>query len=129
MKKRWMAVLVASVFVVGAAQPVGASEGNIAVTLEGKAVVFDPQPEVIHDRTMVPVRAIFEALGGQVQWKEATQTVTAVQGDTTIQLKVGSSIGKVNDEYYDLDAAPLQKNDRILVPLRFIAEALYQMVL
>lgn len=47
----------------------------VKVTVNGKQVEFDVQPQIINDRTMVPVRAVVEALGNQVEWDQTKQEV------------------------------------------------------
>ena len=52
-----------------------AEEKMIYVTVDGEAVKFDVLPQIINDRTMVPVRAISEAFGCTVNWDNDTKTV------------------------------------------------------
>lgn len=74
-------------------------------------------------RTLVPLRAIFEALGAEVFWNGETQTVTAKKGDTEIQLVIGGEAYK-NGQLIPLDVPAKSFNGRTLVPLRFVSEAL-----
>ena len=62
----------------------------IKVKVNGNPVVFDQPPVIINNRTLVPLRAIFEAQGAQVNWDGATRTVKATKGSTTITAKIGS---------------------------------------
>ncbi|NPV90756.1 MAG: copper amine oxidase N-terminal domain-containing protein [Firmicutes bacterium] len=73
---------------------------------------------------MVPMRVIFEALGATVQWDDATKTVTATKDATVIKLTIGSETAYKNDESVSLDAPGMIVDDRTLVPLRFVSEAL-----
>ena len=59
-----------------------ASSGEISVYLDGQRLTFDQPPVSMNGRVLVPVRAIFEALGAQVEWYQDTQTVAAQKGDT-----------------------------------------------
>mgnify|MGYP000246646339 CR=1 FL=1 len=45
----------------------------------GKAVTLDVPAQLINDRTLVPVRAIAEAFGCNVDWNSNTQTVTITE--------------------------------------------------
>ena len=56
------------------------------VQLNGIKIAFDQIPNIENGRTLVPLRGIFEALGAEVEWNGATQTVTATKGDTVITL-------------------------------------------
>ncbi|OQB15584.1 MAG: hypothetical protein BWY15_00296 [Firmicutes bacterium ADurb.Bin193] len=100
------------------------NDGTIKVEIDGTAHTFDPAPILVNDRTMVPMRYIFEIMGATVSWEEATETVTAVKGDTTIVLKIGSTEAKVNGAAKVLDAPAMLYQDRTMVPIRFISESL-----
>ncbi len=96
----------------------------IKVTIDGTAVVFDQQPVVKDSRTMVPLRAIFEAYGAKIEWNATTKTVVATSEEgVTITLTVGSKEMKVGDKVVTLDAPAQIIKDRTLVPVRAIAEA------
>lgn len=97
---------------------------NIKVTVNGEYVTFDQSPIIENDRTLVPFRAIFEKLGAKVDWDNNTRTVTAVKDDITITLKIGEKAININGENKELDAASQIVNDRTLVPVRAISEAL-----
>ena len=72
---------------------------------------------------MVPLRAIFEALGASVEWDDATKTVTAVKGDITIKMTIGNDSFARNDETVALDSPATIVDSRTLVPVRAIAES------
>ena len=96
---------------------------NITVILNNSPITFDVPPQVINERTMVPLRAIFEALGASVDWKQETNTVTSTKGNTTIQLTIGSDTMYVNGKAVILDSPACVINNRTLVPVRAISEA------
>ncbi len=96
---------------------------TIRVFLNQKKINFDQPPVKENNRTLVPLRAIFEALGASVTWNEATQTVTAVKEDTTIRLTIGSNQLYKNNDIVILDVPAQTKNDRTLVPVRAISES------
>lgn len=105
------------------------AQGDIKVTLDGKQIQFDVQPQIINDYTMVPMRAIFESLGYEVAWDGDARTVTAKKPNTrTIKMTVGNSKMYVDDSIngygvFVLDAPPQIIDERTLVPVRAIAEA------
>lgn len=99
------------------------AENDIQVKLDGKTLSFDVPPQIINDRTMVPLRAIFEALGATVDWNQETKTVTSTKGDTTIKLTIDSNTMYVNDNTVTLDSPACVVDDRTLVPVRAISEA------
>jgi N-acetylmuramoyl-L-alanine amidase len=84
---------------------------------------FDVEPIIENGRTMVPLRAIFEALGAQVDWDNDTRTVTAIKGDTTVVLPIGSTKPTVNGKEWPLDVPAKISQNRTLAPVRFVGEA------
>ena len=99
------------------------SDDTIKVIVNDKPVEFDVAPTIINDRTMVPLRAIFEALGADVDWDDATKTITAVKDDTTIKMQIGNDKMTKNGTESTLDSAPVIIDSRTLVPVRAIAES------
>ena len=72
---------------------------------------------------MVPLRAIFEALGADVQWDGTTQTVSSSKGSTNVSLQINSTELHKNSETKTLDVPAQLVEGRTLVPVRAIAEA------
>ncbi len=99
------------------------AENIITVNLDGSPINFDQPPIIQNDRTLVPLRAIFEALGAKVDWDDATQTVTSTKGATTIKITIGDNKLYKNDSAITLDVPAQIVNDRTLVPVRAISEA------
>lgn len=79
-------------------------------------------PVVTNGRTLVPIRAIIEAFGGEVGWDGTTGTVILTMDDDTIRLVINSNIAYLNDKAETLDVAPAVINDRTMLPIRFVAE-------
>lgn len=103
--------------------PAPETEKNITVFLSDKKLEFDSDPVIINDRTMVPMRKIFEELGATVGWEESSQRVEAVFDDGThILLYIDNPIAYVNGEAKILETAPFIKTARTFVPLRFVSE-------
>ena len=103
---------------------------DISVTINGEPLVTDVAPEIVNDRTMLPMRAIFEALGADVEWVGEDSLIFATKGPNLITMKIGMpkmNVQKIDAEapiIVDLDTAPYIHNDRTMVPVRAIAEAL-----
>lgn len=93
------------------------------VVLDGTQLTFDVPPIIENGRTLVPLRAIFEAMGAEVKWDPQTATVTAVKGNTTVVMKIGSLEPTINGVVKPIDVAGKIVNDRTLAPLRFVCEA------
>ncbi len=103
--------------------PSAMASDNIKVKVGGEKVKFDVQPQIMNGRTMVPLRAIFEALGASVEWNAETRTVTSTKGVTTISLTIDSPTMLVNGNAVTLDSPACIVDSRTLVPVRAISEA------
>lgn len=101
--------------------------GNSMMTVNGTESEIDPGrgtlPVVQNDRTLVPVRAIIETMGGSVNWDEETQTALLELGGDIITLTLGSQTAFFNETSHTLDVTPVSINDRTMLPIRFIAES------
>jgi len=96
---------------------------HFGVFLDGRALSFDVQPQIMNGRIMVPLRAIFQAVGATVVWDGSTETVTATKDDIVVVLKIGSTAPTINGQAVTIDQAGVIIDGRILAPLRFVAEA------
>lgn len=96
----------------------------LKVQLNGEFLEFDVDPTIINDRTMVPMRAIFEYFGATVEWYGDTRTVKAYKDNDYIKLVIDSDIAYKNGKEFKLDVAPTIIDDRTLVPVRFVGESL-----
>ena len=104
--------------------PALADEREITVLYNGEKLEFDVPPMLINSRTMVPMRAIFEALSATVFWHDYNETVVGVSANgNKIVTTIGCKTATINDKPIVIDAPPTLVNGRTLVPLRFISEA------
>lgn len=103
--------------------PKPAPQPKVKVMLNGTELKFDTAPTIESGTTLVPLRTIFEAMGATVAWDADTQTATAVKGDTSVVLRIGSTNPTVNDQVKQLDVPAKIANGRTLAPLRFVGEA------
>ena len=100
------------------------SKDDIKILLDKLILDFSDQNPILEDgRVLVPMRAIFEALGATVEWDEETRTITARKGDTIITLQIGKNEIVKNGETVELDTKAQIMNDRTLVPLRAVSES------
>ncbi len=121
MKRIWKSLLVLAVFCLFSLGT--AADEQIRVYLDGKEIAFDTPPTIINDNTLVPMRAVFEALGAEVQWNDEKQCVTANRYDTEIKLFVGQNCLYRNNLCKDMPCSSQLINDRVYVPVRAIAES------
>ncbi len=103
---------------------INSAEKPVTVEISGNQVEFDQEPILYNNRTMVPMRKIFEELGADVYWDEKTQTATGKRGDRAVKVTVGQKTMYINSKAVELDTAPLLLSERTLVPARAVAEGL-----
>ncbi len=127
--KRITAVFLALVLLLLCAVFAGAEE-NITVRINGTVIDFDVPPQIIRDRTMVPMRGIFESLGAKVEWNAEMRMVLATYGTSVIAMCIDAENFSVTDvltgetKSFALDVPAQIVQDRTLIPLRAVSEAL-----
>lgn len=94
------------------------------MTINGEVSKLDSPPVIENGRTLVPVRAVVEALEGNVDWDSTTKTATLTnsKGDE-VKLTINSNTAYYNGKAEELDAAPVIINERTMLPIRFVAES------
>ena len=100
---------------------------SIDTFVNGLAIDFEKYDNVmpfIEDGvTLAPIRAVTEALGAEVIWNSETQEIVIKKDDININMTIGDNIAYINDNEVLLDVAPQIRDDRTVVPMRFIAES------
>lgn len=98
------------------------------MSVDGVSQEVDPgrgtSPITISGRTMVPIRAVVEAMGGAVEWDGATQKVTLKARGNIVEMWLGKTDININGASKKMDVAPASRNGRTFVPVRFAAENL-----
>ncbi len=84
----------------------------------------DMPPIVLYDRTLVPARAVFEALGAEVAWNEATQEVYVRRENDVVILKADDKSATKNGVVFTMDVPAKVINERTMIPVRAVSEAL-----
>jgi hypothetical protein len=98
--------------------------GSMDMEVNGLTRKLDAAPFIKDGRTLLPIRALIEALGGSVNWNGTTKTATVTLGSRTVALTIGSTTALVNGTPITLDVAPEIRNGRTFLPLRAVAENL-----
>ena len=102
--------------------------GSITLWLDGSQLHMDIAPEVRNERTMVPIRAVAEALGADVKWMQDTQQIVMTRAGVTVTMTLNSTTASIDDETVEMDVAPYATNGRTLIPARYVAEFFGQKV-
>jgi len=116
--KKIIASFMLTLVILMASLPTYAANNKILV--DGIAVTSDVAPEIKNNRTMVPLRVISENLGVTVDWSNSVVTLTKHYMKVTVSTK--SKTANIDGKPVSLDVKPYLKHNRVLVPLRFIAE-------
>lgn len=108
-----------------------AADDDIQIVINGTELHItedDTKPFIEDGRTLVPMRAIFEAFGADVDWDEETKTVTSESDYGIIRMQVGNDIIEINGEEVTVDVPAKIVDGRTVVPVRVIAEGLNKIV-
>lgn len=112
-----------------AAEPVTTAAPAISVQMNGEALTFsDAVPEAVDGRTFVPLYAVTEALGAEVNYAPATKTITIQRNGADLSMVLGENKATVVEDgqtrTITMDVIPYAKNNRTYVPIAFVADAL-----
>jgi len=79
-------------------------------------------PMIYNSRTLIPIRAVFEAMGGTVGYNDKEQKITLKIAEKTLEMWIGKTELKLNGNTKSMDVAPMVMGGRTMVPVRFVAE-------
>ena len=137
-RTRLLKVLVAILLVAGLLVPSTATAlssttvklwiGKASMSVNGVQQLIDVKPVIKNGRTLVPTRAILEALGATVAWYPSTRKSTVTLGKDSLDLWIDKPLASLNGTTLAIDAAnsavvPVIMNSRTMLPLRFVAES------
>jgi hypothetical protein len=97
-----------------------ANSTNYTVNGVSKTLLAAPYLDTENSRTLVPIRAIAEAMGATVDYNGTTKLITVKLGDKTLTMTLGKEI-KVDNLNY---GTPGLKNGTTFVPIRYVSEQL-----
>lgn len=144
--KKLLCMILAAVMILSSVSAVVFANDEIKVLVDGNQLEFDVAPVIEDGRTLVPMRAIFEALGADVDWNESSKTITAKTDSKTLMITIGENrlgviekvavsqetkIDEDNTGYTEalirsipLDVPAKIVDGRTLVPIRAVSEGL-----
>lgn len=104
--------------------------GKTSYTVDDRTLTMDTAPVTSQGRTMLPIKYITDSIGASLAWDKASEKVTIVQGDTTVELWIGRNTARVNGAERMIDSSNpevrpfIAPPGRTMLPLRFISESL-----
>ncbi|MCL2402409.1 MAG: leucine-rich repeat domain-containing protein [Oscillospiraceae bacterium] len=123
MKKRMFTLVLIAITALVVA-PLAYADDAIGVTIEGQPVIFaDQTPAIRGGRTLVPVRGVFEHLGFEVDWDDATRTAVLTSDTHEVRIPVGSDVFTTNGAEFTLDVPAQIIGGRTMVPIRLPLES------
>ncbi len=96
---------------------------GVTVYVDGTYLESDVPAQIINSRTMVPLRAIFEAIGATVVWDDTTKTAISEKDGITVKVTIGQYSLNKNGTDIAIDVPAQIVDSRTLVPVRAIAES------
>lgn len=132
MRRKFTLILLALFVLTLAVTPASAKFSyNVDVYVNGEYVYFPDQKPFVDtktNRTYVPIRFVAEELGAKVDWDAQKMTAVIGRDGKTVTVTVGTNIAYVDNKLVTLDAVAMLVNQRTVVPLRFVSEALGEKV-
>jgi len=120
----YMKFLAVTLLLIIALPAVAFANNPVSVTIDGEPVVFQGQgPAIIDDRTLVPIRGVFEAIGFEVGWSDATRTATLTSDEYVVIITIGSANFTTNGVIQMLDVPAQIIGSRTLLPIRAVLES------
>lgn len=112
----------------GSSVSISLTIGDSFMTVNGNRLEIDPgrgtKPLIMGGRTILPIRAVVEALGGSISWDENERKITIARQNTVIEMWVDNKEMLVNGSALTNDVPPKIFGARTYVPVRFVAENL-----
>ncbi|WP_180270625.1 N-acetylmuramoyl-L-alanine amidase [Sporanaerobium hydrogeniformans] len=97
----------------------------ITLYINGEMLQTQVMPAIqLEERVLVPAKEVFEKMGASVEWNESEKSVYICKREMLIVLKMNSQEAWVNGIRYTLDMPAKNVNDKMMIPLRFISEAM-----
>ena len=125
MKKRILSLMLAAMLLLAILPGTALAAPDINVTVNSKTVQWtDARPFIDkNSRTMVPLRAVGEALGLKVDWNDAAKEAIFTNGSKTIYFPINCSYYMTqNGGRVTMDTAAVIVNSRTYAPIRYLAE-------
>lgn len=104
--------------------PVSELKDKIKVVYDNKILAFVTPPTTESDRTLVPMRFLFEQMGANVDWNNETQTATVEKQNEVVAFSINNTVATVNSIAKTMDVPARLINDKTMIPLRFLSEEL-----
>lgn len=103
-------------------------DSGITVVVDSWKLGMDVSPKVRNQRTMVPIRAVAEAIGADVAWVQDKRQIVMTRAGSTVTMTLDSTTADIDGKAVEMDVAPFAVGGRTLIPARYVAEFFDQKV-
>lgn len=124
MKLKRLSAVLLSAIMMSSGISAFAADSNISVKINNRLVDFvDQNAEIVDGRTLIPLRGVFDEMGFIVEWDD--QARTALIKNSAYEITIGENMNRmyVNGEEQPLEVPAQILNDRMMIPLRALAES------
>jgi len=97
-------------------------KNNVSITINGETIQVNDPILNKSDFLLLPMRALYEAVGASVDWDKETLTASAIRNGKMVDLTIDSNKALVDGQEVAMDVAPFMYKDRTYMPLRFVSE-------
>ena len=101
---------------------VGDNKVKVKKDGEEKTLELDTAPFIYDGSTMIPLRGLMEEMGMGVEWEGKFQKIRVYDDSTDMELFIEDDRAFINSERYNVSVAPMIKDSRTFIPLRFMSE-------
>ena len=98
------------------------SEFEINLVIEDEIVEAEAPPLVIDEEVLLPVSVVKKYFDSNINWDEATSTVTITTKDRLIRMKTDNLDALINNEPLRLNVPVTKENDTVYIPIDFLLD-------
>lgn len=98
--------------------------GKATFVIDGKTIDLEADPAWVDNQLLVPFRALFQALGAEVDYDADSKQVVAKKGEKTVILTVDQKFGLLNGVQVGTSPVPQLIDGKLYVPARSVCQAL-----
>ena len=120
--KRFLTILLTCCIAL-TANTIALASNDVKIKVNGTPL-RDAQAVLKDGSTLLPVRSVSTALGGEVTWDNATKTASISKDGTEVAITIGQKNISVNNKTKAISTPAQVINGRTYVPLRALGEAL-----
>ncbi len=96
----------------------------ITIKVDGETLITDVPPQNIDGRVLIPLRAVSDAFNANTQYLSESKTAVVTYDGSEIRVQHLNVLARIDGQVVTLDVPAQIIDNRMMVPLRFVGEAL-----